>query len=75
MSEHICPLTEWVGRAHGTFWKVHLTGASRLLVHSITELNVRPELEHAGDPKWERSSLPTGSLLSGRQMQREPSAR
>lgn len=59
-----------IERAHETFWKVHLTRAGRLMLHSVIELNVRPELEYARDPKWERASLPTGSLLSGRQVQR-----
>lgn len=64
-----------IERAHETFWKVHLTGAGRLMLHSVAELNIRPGLEHARDPKWERLSLPTGSLLSGRQVQRSLSTR
>lgn len=36
------------------------------MLHSVTELKARPELEHARDPKQERPSLPIGSSPSGR---------
>lgn len=53
-------------RMRETFLEGALAGAGRLMLHEVTELKARPELEHAGDPKWERPSLPTRSSPSGR---------